>query len=49
MNVNLWDVGDDIEALLRAGTAVDDARLADPDVPLAALAAEGSGRPAQAG
>ena len=49
MNVNLWDVGDDIEALLRAGTAVADARLADPDVPLAALAAEGSGRPAQAG
>ena len=46
MNVGVWDVGDDVEALLRARTAVDDAQLADPDVPLAALVPEGSGRPA---
>jgi 3-phenylpropionate/trans-cinnamate dioxygenase ferredoxin reductase subunit len=40
MNVNVWDVQDDIQALVRAGwagTAVDPARLADPDVPLADL------------
>jgi 3-phenylpropionate/trans-cinnamate dioxygenase ferredoxin reductase subunit len=37
MNVNIWDVQDDIQALVRAGwagIAVDLARLADPDVPL---------------
>jgi 3-phenylpropionate/trans-cinnamate dioxygenase ferredoxin reductase component len=39
MNVNVWDVTDDIQALIRARVAVDDARLADPDVPLASLAA----------
>jgi 3-phenylpropionate/trans-cinnamate dioxygenase ferredoxin reductase component len=38
MNVNVWDVTDDIQALVRAGyagTPVDAARLADPGVPLA--------------
>jgi 3-phenylpropionate/trans-cinnamate dioxygenase ferredoxin reductase subunit len=38
MNVNVWDVTGDIQALIRAGyagTAVDTARLADPGVPLA--------------
>ncbi len=42
MNVNVWDVTDDIQALIRAGyagTAVDAARLADPGVPLAELLA----------
>ncbi len=34
MNVNVWDVNDDIQALIRAGTVVDRGRLADPDVPL---------------
>jgi NADPH-dependent 2,4-dienoyl-CoA reductase/sulfur reductase-like enzyme len=34
MNVNVWDVTDPIQALVRAGTPVDNARLADPDVPL---------------
>ena len=37
MNVNVWDVQDDIVALVKAGyagKAVDLARLADPDVPL---------------
>ena len=32
MNVNIWDVTDDIRALI--GSSVDRARLADPDVPL---------------
>jgi 3-phenylpropionate/trans-cinnamate dioxygenase ferredoxin reductase subunit len=37
MNVNVWDVTDDIQALVRAGCAgqaVDPKRLADADVPL---------------
>ena len=34
MNVNVWDVNDDIQALIRAGSVVDRGRLADPDVPL---------------
>jgi 3-phenylpropionate/trans-cinnamate dioxygenase ferredoxin reductase subunit len=37
MNVNVWDVNDDIQALIRAGLPVDPGRLADPDVPLAEL------------
>lgn len=40
MNVNVWDVQDDIQALVRAGYSdgsVDLARLADPEVPLASL------------
>ena len=40
MNVNVWDVAEPIEDLVRAGLAgavVDPARLADPDVPLAAV------------
>jgi 3-phenylpropionate/trans-cinnamate dioxygenase ferredoxin reductase subunit len=41
MNVNVWDVTDPIQALVRAGyagKAVDLARLADPEVPLTDLA-----------
>lgn len=34
MNVNVWDVQDDIQALIRSGRPVDRAKLADPDVPL---------------
>jgi 3-phenylpropionate/trans-cinnamate dioxygenase ferredoxin reductase subunit len=37
MNVNVWDVNDDIQALIRSGTEVDQTRLADPDVPLTDL------------
>jgi 3-phenylpropionate/trans-cinnamate dioxygenase ferredoxin reductase subunit len=40
MNVNVWDVTDDIQKLVRVGyggTAVDLKRLADPAVPLAEL------------
>jgi 3-phenylpropionate/trans-cinnamate dioxygenase ferredoxin reductase component len=34
MNVNVWDVNDTIQALVRSGQTVDTARLADPSVPL---------------
>jgi 3-phenylpropionate/trans-cinnamate dioxygenase ferredoxin reductase component len=34
MNVNVWDVNDTIQRLIRERTVVDDRRLADPDVPL---------------
>jgi 3-phenylpropionate/trans-cinnamate dioxygenase ferredoxin reductase subunit len=37
MNVNIWDVNDDIQALIRAGTEVDVARLTDPNTPLTDL------------
>jgi 3-phenylpropionate/trans-cinnamate dioxygenase ferredoxin reductase subunit len=37
MNVNVWDVTDDLQALIRAGSPVDPARLADPDIPLTQL------------
>jgi 3-phenylpropionate/trans-cinnamate dioxygenase ferredoxin reductase subunit len=37
MNVNVWDVADDIEALVRSGATVDPARLADPGIDLTAL------------
>ena len=52
MNVNAWDVGDDIEALIRSRTAIDPDRLADPDVPLAEVgprAASTGGRARRAG
>jgi 3-phenylpropionate/trans-cinnamate dioxygenase ferredoxin reductase subunit len=34
MNVNTWDVGEDLNALITAGSAVDLTRLADADIPL---------------
>ena len=30
MNVNVWDVGDQIKALIRSRSAVDTGQLADP-------------------
>lgn len=45
MNVNVWDVGDDIEALIRSRAQVDPDRLADLDVPLT----EAAPRPASTG
>ncbi|MDT7588958.1 MAG: 3-phenylpropionate/trans-cinnamate dioxygenase ferredoxin reductase component [Pseudonocardiales bacterium] len=39
MNVNVWDVTDPIQRLIRERVAVDDRRLADTDTPLADLAA----------
>jgi 3-phenylpropionate/trans-cinnamate dioxygenase ferredoxin reductase subunit len=38
MNVNVWDVVDPIQRLIRERVAVDDRRLADPDIALDALA-----------
>ena len=38
MNVNVWDVVDPIQRLIRERVAVDDRRLSDPDVPLEQLA-----------
>jgi 3-phenylpropionate/trans-cinnamate dioxygenase ferredoxin reductase subunit len=37
MNVNVWDVNDDIQALIRSGKQVGPSRLTDPDVPLGEL------------
>ncbi len=34
MNVNVWDVTDAIQDLIRSGRPADPARLADPAVPL---------------
>ncbi|WP_405691711.1 NAD(P)/FAD-dependent oxidoreductase [Streptomyces sp. NBC_00057] len=34
MNVNIWDVNDAIQHLVRSGKQIDRDRLADPDVPL---------------
>ncbi len=39
MNVNVWDVTGDIQALIRSGARIDPDRLADPDVPVSELAA----------
>jgi 3-phenylpropionate/trans-cinnamate dioxygenase ferredoxin reductase component len=38
MNVNVWDVVDPIQRLIRERVEVDDHRLADPDVALDTLA-----------
>jgi 3-phenylpropionate/trans-cinnamate dioxygenase ferredoxin reductase component len=43
MNVNVWDVGDPIKRLIGERAAVDDRRLADPDVPLDAIASPARG------
>ena len=37
MNVNVWDINDDIQALIRSEALADPDRLADPDVPLTDL------------
>ena len=37
MNVNVWDVTDDIQALIRSGKPVNKDHLADPGVPLSSL------------
>jgi 3-phenylpropionate/trans-cinnamate dioxygenase ferredoxin reductase subunit len=34
MNVNVWDVSDDIQTLIRSGRTVDVGRLTDPNVPI---------------
>ncbi|HEX4016310.1 MAG TPA: FAD-dependent oxidoreductase [Frankiaceae bacterium] len=37
MNVNIWDVVDDLRAIITAGKRVDVAKMADPSVPLSEL------------
>jgi 3-phenylpropionate/trans-cinnamate dioxygenase ferredoxin reductase subunit len=37
MNVDIWDVNDQIQRLVRSGRRIDAARLADPDTPLEEL------------
>jgi 3-phenylpropionate/trans-cinnamate dioxygenase ferredoxin reductase subunit len=37
MNVNVWDVNDDIQSLIRSAREVDPARLTNPDIPLTDL------------
>ena len=37
MNVNIWDVLDDIKSLIRSKTVVDPDKLADPQAPLGEL------------
>ena len=37
MNVNVWDVNDDIQALIRAARPIDPTRLTNPDIPLTDL------------
>jgi 3-phenylpropionate/trans-cinnamate dioxygenase ferredoxin reductase subunit len=39
MNVNVWDVNEHLQELVRSGAGVDPDRLRDPDVPLDELAA----------
>jgi 3-phenylpropionate/trans-cinnamate dioxygenase ferredoxin reductase subunit len=41
MNVNVWDVNERLQALIRSRHPVDAATLADPDTPLDSLAAAG--------
>jgi 3-phenylpropionate/trans-cinnamate dioxygenase ferredoxin reductase subunit len=45
MNVNVWEVTDAIQRLIRERVHVDDRRLADPGVPLEDLAPIGQGEP----
>ncbi len=42
MNVNVWDVNEHVQALIRSRRPVDRSRLTDPDVPLDELAAGSS-------
>jgi len=37
MNVNVWDVNDDIQSLIRSARPIDTARLTNPDIPLTDL------------
>ncbi len=37
MNVNVWDVADDIQSIIRSARPVDPARLSDPSIPLSEI------------
>ena len=38
MNINIWDVAEDIERLVQSARPITVDDLADPDIPLASLA-----------
>ena len=44
MNVNVWDVSDPIQTLIRSGRSVESAQLRDPGIPLEQRANGGSER-----
>jgi 3-phenylpropionate/trans-cinnamate dioxygenase ferredoxin reductase subunit len=44
MNVNVWDVNEHVQALIRSRQAVDVASLSDPDTPLESLVEQGSAK-----
>jgi 3-phenylpropionate/trans-cinnamate dioxygenase ferredoxin reductase subunit len=46
MNVNVWDVNQHVQALIRSRRPVDTAALADPETPLESLVAEDAASPA---
>lgn len=43
LNANVWNVTDEVQALIRSGAPVDPLALADPGVPLAALGTQDAG------
>jgi 3-phenylpropionate/trans-cinnamate dioxygenase ferredoxin reductase component len=43
MNINIWDVAEDIERLVQSPHRADTEDLADPDIPLASLLLRPSG------
>jgi len=45
MNVNVWDVNEDIQALIRTRRAIDRRRLADPDIAVQDVLAESRSAP----
>ena len=45
MNLNVWDVTDDVQALVRSGIAVEDDVLRDAAVPLSEVSSAAAGRP----
>jgi 3-phenylpropionate/trans-cinnamate dioxygenase ferredoxin reductase component len=49
LNVNVWDVTDPIQGLIRERVPVDDRRLADTDIPLAELAGAATTQPSREG
>jgi 3-phenylpropionate/trans-cinnamate dioxygenase ferredoxin reductase subunit len=40
MNINVWDVNEHVQALIRSRRAVEVATLTDPDTPLGSLAGQ---------
>ncbi len=44
MNMNVWDVNDAVQALIRSRARVDPDRLADPDVPIESLIPDDGGQ-----